>query len=346
MTVDAVDAVLASLEKAGFPNFILACRVADWRSATSTQAVVDSYGSDPLELFLEPIFRDEARTLLSLDIGDKRAETVLAHFEENGLEGLFGNPQTLKLIRAVAGNEELPSSRASLFELSAKKMWAEHSQTKARSSLSQLRESEALNAAGSAFSSLILTGKRAVSRLPALDMDEDDLPIAEISMVTPKDDLHAVLASRLLTSNVEGNPDRFSYTHRSVGEFLAARWLAQRADTDRKRRRLLKLFHGHGLVPASLRGVHAWLARDPRLALKIIAADPMGVVEYGDTDDLSDEQARALLKSLFELGNRDPRYYDFDKSHSLRGIAKPSLCSEIKRLIVVRRHIKLDFRAV
>lgn len=331
---DAVDAVLKSLEEAGSPNFILACRVADWRRATSTQAVADSYGVDPLELFLEPILRHEARTLLSHDIGDERAEFVLAHFEKNGLEGLFGNPQTLKLIRAVASNEDLPTSRAALFELSAKKMWAEHSQAKTNTSLSQLNESDALNAAGSVFASLILTGKRAVSRLPESDVDVDDLPIAEISMGTPKGDILAVLASRLLTSNVESNPDRFSYTHRSVGEFLAARWLARKADTGRKRRRLLKLFHGHDLVPASLRGVHAWLARDAQLASQIIAADPMGLVEYGDTDDLSDEQARALLKSLFVLGDRVPYYYNFDKAHSLRGIAKPSLCSEIKELIV------------
>lgn len=331
---DAVDAVLASLEVAGFPNFILSCRVADWRSATSVQAVGDAYGNNPMELFLEPISRDEARTLLSNDIGDGRAENVLAHFEGKGLEGLFGNPQTLKLIRAVAGEQELPNSRAALFDHSTKKMWAEHSQTKAKSSLSQLSESEALNAVGCMFSSLILTGKRAVSRLPALSTDEDDLPIAEIRVATSKDDLHAVLSSRLLTSNVEGDPDRFSYTHRSVGEFLAARWLAQRADTERKRRRLLKLFHGHGLVPASLRGIHAWLAQDARLASQVIAVDPMGVVEYGDTNNLSDQNARALLEALFELGDRDPRFYDFEKTHSLQGIAKPSLCSEIKELIV------------
>ena len=331
---DAVDKVLEALEKAGRPNFIISCRVADWRSATSTQAVGDTYGLDTMELFLEPVSRDKARKLLSNDIGDQSAETVLAHFENKGLEGLFGNPQTLKLIRAVAGDQELPNSRAALFDLSTKRMWAEHSQTKAESSLSQLSESEALNAAGCLFSSLILTGKRAVSRLPALTTDEDDLPIAEIKMVTSKDDLRAVLSSRLLTSNVEGDPDRFSYTHRSVGEFLAARWLAQRADTDRKRRRLLKLFHGYGLVPASLRGVHAWLAQDPRLASLVIAADPMGVVEYGDTGSLLDQQARALLEALFELGDCDPRYYNFEKTYSLQGIAKPSLCSEIKELIV------------
>ncbi|WP_122075971.1 NACHT domain-containing NTPase [Pseudophaeobacter sp. EL27] len=333
---DAVDAVLASLEAAGFPNFILSCRVADWRSATSVQAVGDTYGDDPLELFLKPISRDDARSLLSKDIGDERADTVLSHFEENGLEGLFGNPQTLKLIRAVASSEELPVSKAALFSLAVTKMWAEHSQKKADSSLSRLHESAALDGAGAAFSSLILTGKRAVSRSSALAMDQDDLPVTEVGMLASRNALDAVLGSRLLTSNVEGDPDRFSYTHRSVGEFIAARWLAQKADTDRKRRRLLKLFHGHGLVPASLRGVHAWLAQDAHLAPQVIAADPMGVVEYGDTDNFSDQQARALLEALFELGDRDPRYYNFDKTHSLRGIAKTSLCNEIRNLIVSR----------
>lgn len=333
---DAVDAVLASLERAEMPNFILACRVADWRSATSIQAVVDTYGCEPLELFLEPISRDEACGLLSQDFGDIRAKKIIEHFVKNGLEELFGNPQTLKLIKAVSGEENLPTSRADLFELSVKRLWAEHSQKKLDSPLSKLSEKQALDAAGGAFSSLILAGKRALSRMPVLDIDEDDLPITDVNVFIPTEDLSAVLASRLLSSNVEGNPDRFSYTHRSVGEFLAARWLAQRADTDRKRRRLLKLFHGHDLVPASLRGVHAWLAQDARLATQIISADPMGVVEYGDTDELSEDQARALLKSLFELGKRDPRYYDFEKTQSLRGIAKPSLCSEIKDLIISR----------
>lgn len=333
---DAVDKVLEKLENGGSPNFILACRVADWRSATSIQAMSDSYGVEPLELFLEPISRDEAHSILSQSVGLEKAENVIKHFERNSLEELFGNPQTLKLIEAVAREEELPTSRTALFELSTKKIWAEHSRKKIGSPLSHIREEQALDVAGSTFASLILAGKRAVSRSTAFDLEEDDLPLAEISVFSKNEDLHAILESRLLTSNVEGNPDRFSYSHRSVGEFLAARWLAAEANTDRKRRRLLKLFHGQGLVPASLRGVHAWLANDSRLALEVIETDPMGVVEYGDTDDLSDDQARALLKSLLELGNRDPRYFDFEKTHSMPGIAKPSLRQDIQNLIISR----------
>ena len=330
---DAVDAVLRSLEKAGYPKFILSCRVADWRSATSVQALEDSYKPGPQELFLEPIHRKQARALLAGDIGGDRAEAVLTHFERRGLNGLFGNPQTLMLIRSVADNENLPVSRAALFQLSIKKLWAEHSQMKIGSPLSLLNESDALDAAGSVFSLLLLTGKRSVSRLPVFEVDEDDLHISDVNMIATKDSLQTVLPSRLFKSNVDGDPDRFSYTHRSVGEFLAARWLASIADTDRKRRRLLNLFHEHGLVPTNLRGVHAWLAQDTRLAKEVIAADPMGIVEYGDTDDFTDEQARILLESLFELRDRDPRYGS-EWPYSLRGIPRPSLCPEIKKIIL------------
>ena len=330
---DAVDAVLRSLENVGYPKFILSCRVADWRSAISGQSLEDSYRRGPQELFLEPIRRKEAHALLTGDIGADRAEAVLTHFERRGLDGLFGNPQTLMLIRSVADNENLPVSKAALFQLSIKRLWAEHSQMKIGSPLSLLTESDALDAAGSAFSLLLLTGKRSVSRLPIFEVDEDDLHISDVNMVATEDSLQTVLPSRLFTSSIDSDPDRFNYTHRSVGEFLAARWLASKADTDRKRRRLLNLFHKYGLVPANLRGVHAWLAQDTRLAKEVISADPMGIVEYGDTADFTDEQARTLLESLFELRDRDPRYGS-EWPYSLRGIPRPSLCPEIRKMIL------------
>lgn len=40
---DAVDLVLRQLGAAGYPRFILSCRVADWRSATSLQGIADFY---------------------------------------------------------------------------------------------------------------------------------------------------------------------------------------------------------------------------------------------------------------------------------------------------------------
>ncbi|KIC11150.1 hypothetical protein RA19_07260 [Leisingera sp. ANG-M1] len=330
----SVDEVLAALEIGGASHFILACRAADWRSATNRQSIADIYGTEPLELFLNPIERPEALSLLSQDMGEDRAGEVLTHFEANGLEELFGNPQTLNLIRAVANLSELPTSRGELFDLSIRQLWAEHNPKKSETSLAKLSEDRALNAAGGVFASLLLTGKRALSRLSDLNAEEDDLTLAEVGELVATEELEAVLGSRLFSSNVEGCSERFNYSHRSVGEFLAAKWLANQADTNRKSRRLLKLFHVHGLVPASLRGVHAWLVRDSKLAIEVIDADPLGVIEYGDTANFSEQQARALLLSLFKFGESNPRYYDFETNHALRGIAKPELIQEIRELIV------------
>jgi hypothetical protein len=62
-------------------------------------------------------------------------------------------------------------------------------------------------------------------------------------------------------------------------------------------------------VPTSLRGLHAWLARDPHLAEAIIAADPMGVVEYGDADVLTAAQVRNLFEALEDLAQKDPHFW-------------------------------------
>jgi hypothetical protein len=71
--------------------------------------------------------------------------------------------------------------------------------------------------------------------------------------------------------------DRFGYWHRRIGEYLGARWLANLADTDRRRRRVLSLFQAHGLVPASLRCMHAWLAQYSAFTSQVIAGDPTGL---------------------------------------------------------------------
>jgi hypothetical protein len=104
-------------------------------------------------------------------------------------------------------------------------------------------------------------------------------------------------------------------------------------NTKRKRRRLLKLFHSYGLVPSSLRGVHAWLAIYPEIANEVIAADPIGVMEYGDADSLSFENARTFLGALELLAAEDPYFRNWG-TYVARGIANPQLENDLKRLIL------------
>lgn len=323
---DAVDLVLRQLGGLGYPRFVLSCRVADWRSATGLEAIREQYVEEPLELHLESFDDDDAVAFLSASLGAETANAVIGHFNARGLNGLLGNPQTLELIARIAGQGNLPETRSELFERAIELLRIEHRDDKAHG---QLAREAGLGAAGAAFAGLILTGSEAVVRTASANAAEGELQLADITRLPQGEAAGAMLGTRLFKAD---GADRFSYWHRRIGEFLGARWLAKLADTQRKRRRLLSLFHSYGLVPASLRGIHAWLARDPALAQAVIAADPMGLIEYGDADDLTIEQARSLLRALEFLAADNPRFRDWG-TYSVRGIAQPELVDDARRLI-------------
>ncbi len=323
---DAVDLVLRQLGAIGYPHFVLSCRVADWRRATGGQAIREQYGRDPLELHLQPFDEKDQIAFLAAKLDDASAIKVVHHFNHRGLEGLLGNPQTLELITDIsAGN--LPETRGDLFARAIEVMWSEHSEAKVER---QPAREASLDAAGAAFAALILTGSEAIVRSAGANLEEGELPLADIRVLPDGGAIDAMLDTRLFKSD---GAKRFHYWHRRIGEYLGARWLAKQATNDRKRRRLRALFHSHGLVPASLRGLHAWLARDPALAPSIIAADPMGVIEYGDADNLSTTEARALITALEQLALKNPTFREWGP-YSLRGIAQLDLLPDIRRLIV------------
>ena len=325
---EAVDVVVGKLGDTGDPRFVLSCRIADWRNATGVSAIRDQYGDvDLLVLHLEPLTEREIIKVLAyhLDGDVARAEAVAAHFTELNLAGLLGNPQTLEMVAHVAKAGLLPTTKASLFGRAVKLLCQEHDDKKADL---QPDETTALDAAGAAFAALILTGGEALVVQTAYP-SEDEIPLKEVIALPGAHRLEAVLGSRL----IGGSANRFSYSHRRVGEYLGSRWLARQADTLMKRRRLLALFQSHGIVPASLRGLHAWLAyHDTELAPEIIAADPMGLIEYGDADELSPAHARLLLTALRKLADRDPRFRQW-QSYSLKGVVQPELLPDVRAMI-------------
>jgi hypothetical protein len=326
---DAVGLVLRQLGVLGYPTFVVACRVADWRSATGVEAIREQYDLEPLELHLEPFDDDDAVAFLTDRLGAEIAKNVIEHFNARGLKGLLGNPQTLELISEVAGTGQLPETRSALFERAIEVLRIEHNKGKG---YGQLAAATVLGAAGAAFAGLILTGSEALVRTGQANASEGELQLAELVRLPGGEALEYVLATRLFKAD---GADRFSYWHRRIGEYVGAKWLAVQASTRRKRKRLLSLFHSHGLVPASLRGIHAWLALEPALSQEVIAADPMGVIEYGDADDLTVGQARALLTALEVLSLENPGFRHW-RPYSIGGLAKPELLEELRTLIAAQ----------
>lgn len=329
---DAIDAILAQLEEADAPPFILSCRSREWQTRTATN-LRQLYGAEPRLATLEPFSRAEARDFLVVRYPGVDANHVLEHLEAHNLGDLYRNPLTLGLMGRVAESDtQLPATRAALFERVCTLVWPEHDPDRQDLGLGQLGEEEALDAAGAIAAALLFAGAEAASIAGAAQVQVGDVRIADIEKLAPAHAVRAIFSSKLFHSV---GPLRAKPIHRVITEYLGARWLARQASTPRAQRRLLAQLQGGGGVPASLRGLHAWLAyHSPQMAERVIAADPFGLIRYGETAALTPHLADCLFEALSALAEIDPyfRASDWD-TKTAAGLIIPALEPKIEAVI-------------
>ncbi|MEG3155704.1 hypothetical protein [Sphingomonas sp. RB1R13] len=337
---DAVDLVLRALRDLNYPRFILSCRSSEWHAATMREAIREQYGEAPVETELAPLTDDDARAFLSAYLKDaNRAAEVIWHFRQRGLAEWLGNPQTLGMLGDLARDESMPETASALFARYVDLAWFEHSDRRPDLPLQKLGKEAVLDALGMGFAALILTGSATLSNAPRHKVNPGDLPRAEVTMLSGGEHLEAALASRLCI----GPAGRRTFQHKRIGEYLGARWLAKRADTPPKQARLLAMLRSNGIVPANLRGLHAWLATDPRLASDVIRIDPAGVIEYGDADDLPEGQGRVLLEALSALVERNPMF-NAGWSPRAGSLVKGALLDDSWRILTQRTEVDGGWR--
>ena len=329
---DAIDAILAQLEMADAPPFILSCRSREWqaRSVTNLRQV---YGAEPKVLTLEPFNRVEAHAYLLARHPSVDADHVLYHLETHSLDELYRNPLTLGLMGRVAESDiQLPATRAALFERVCILIWPEHDRDRQDHGLAQLAQDEALDAAGAIAASMLFAGAEAASAAGAAQVQQSDLRLADLETLPQAKAARVIFSSKLFHSV---GPLRAKLIHRVIAEYLGARWLAQQVPAPRGQRRVLAQLQGGGAVPASLRGVHAWLAyHSPMMAERVISADPYGVLRYGETTSITPQLADRLFDALCVLAESDPyfRAADWD-SKTAAGLMIPALKPKIETII-------------
>ena len=112
-----VHTVLSKLSEMGYPLFILSCREADWRGAADRIRILDDYGAHPVLLHLQPFCWDDAETFLATRFPALDPRQILEHLASRGLDGIYRNPLTLRLLGEVAQQQgPFPDSRAELLE--------------------------------------------------------------------------------------------------------------------------------------------------------------------------------------------------------------------------------------
>lgn len=329
---DAVDRVLAQLEHACCPRFVLSCRSREWQSR-SLRSLKEIYGAEPLVVLIEEFTREEATAFWSSRGFTSSVDPVLDELDEQGLSDLYRNPLTLSLLGRVAdGGKPLPVTRAELFEHVCELIWREENDARQNTQLAQISQEQALCSAGACMAAMIFGGVDAIRLGGIAERQEGEVWIGDLENLPGGAHARSVVASKLFKNVGVG---RVAPIHRVIAEFLGARWLAAQAMTSISRRRLLAQFHGGGAVPSSLRGLHAWLAfHSTHLSARVIAADPFGLLRYGETALLDSAQAEALLNALVRLADADPYFRAQDwNARSAKGLANPSLAFRIDAIL-------------
>ncbi len=335
---DPLHNVLKALGEINYPNFVMSCRSADWRSAIAKFDIAEDYSNAPEEWILEPITRDEALDfLLGQQVRREIADELVLQLEARNLFELFRNPLTLSLLANVVKtpNYTLPKTKADLFAQATDFLRLEMNNRHADKEFAQMAKEQALDAAGAAMAGLLLTGKDNISIGQNSSENSNNLPISEVTTLPNGEYAKALLHSRLFRIG-EFHERGFVPLHRTVAEYLGARWLARRIRGNRQATaRFFALITADGLVPASLRGLHAWLAHwSPELARIVIENDPYGLLRYGDADGLDVVQGRELLAALQRLEEEQPYFRAGDWAHySAKGLMHEELVDVMRAVI-------------
>ncbi len=328
-----LDAIRGKLDQLGCPRFRLSCREADWLGGNDETALnVCAPDGNVKVLHLNALTNDDIKIIL---VNDKRvddAENFIQKARQFSLQGLLYNPQTLDmLIEAVQANK-WPNTKLETYELACQKMAVEHSdEHRASYNKQSIQTEQLLDAAGFLYATLLLANASAFS-------EDDDVSEDKVSLSTIKipDDLPCIQALKsLLFTCSDGK--LYTPVHRSVAEFLGARFLAIQINNGLPFGRILALMTGFdGGVVAALRGLTSWLgAHSLDVRNELIEIDPLGMVLYGDVQLFTTQTKQQLLSALRHEAKKNGYFhYDHWVSHPFAALTTKDMASQLLDLLI------------
>lgn len=329
------------LKSLGYPPFRIACRAADWYGSSDTDDLKSaSIDGQVTILQLEPLSEDDILTILHENHGVATPHDFVEQARRFDVNGLLNNPQTLGLLaKAIRGNQ-WPETRDDTYRLACEQLAIEDNRRhRDQARIKPWSVDSILDAAGQLCAVLLLSDQTGI----ALDLDRADTRFIVINSCAPPDTEAAAQAVRRKLFRPDGE-ERVVPSHRSVAEYLAARWLAQRIETGLPIGRVLNLMQGlDGRTVSGLRGLYAWLALHSRKARsRLIDADPLTVVLYGDVKPMPAEDKRKMLEGLRrETGQHGFRWYDRN-THRLAALAAPELHDDFLTILQAPVHDEAD----
>lgn len=326
--------VCRQLRRLGNPPIRVACRAADWYGSTDSN---DLQRASPdgkiVVLLLEPLNHEDILAILRENHNIMDPQAFVDQAERRGVADLLNNPQTLGMLaQAIRGNQ-WPVTREDTYRLACEKLAEETNKRHRDKKRSQpLVLEKVLYAAGQLSAVILLSDKIGL----ALDQECASESFPNLVDCSPPDIEAASQAARskLFRPEDEG---QVVPSHRSIAEYLAARWLARQIDNKGlPLQRVLNLLLGpDGGVVAGLRGLFGWLALQCNAARpRLIEADPLTVVVYGDVKRMPVSEKRLILAGL----RREAEHFSafrwvLKAAHSFGALADPGLYEDFQNIL-------------
>ena len=314
------------LKRLGNPPFRVACRAADWYGTTDSDDLKRASPGGKLDvLLLEPLKGEDILAILheNHDIPDPRK--FVAEAERRNIAGLLDNPQTLGLLAQAIRGDQWPATRDDTYWFACEALAAEANKRHRDKARHQPRNLEkVLEAAGQLCAVLLFANKAGI----ALDQERANELFPALADYSPPDGATARQAVGSTLFRPAGE-ERIEPGHRSIAEYLAARWLARRIDSEGlPLQRVLNLLLGpDGGVVAGLRGLFGWLALHCHTARpRLIEADPLTVVVYGDVKPMTVAEKRLILDGFRREAERFSAFHwNAQSAHPFGALADPEL---------------------
>lgn len=313
-----LDHIRNHLERLGCPRFRLSCREADWLGASDSEALKRvSPDGEIVALHLDPLSKDDIIEILRHKPNVPDPNAFMRKAQKNRLDELMSNPQTLNLLVEALGGDRWPQSRKEVYEMACRQLVreenAEHRQAKRDNAISV---DTLLDAAGYLCAVQLLSG---IAGFALDEAQADDQHACWKELLKQDPPILSVLKTNLFHG--DGEELRIP-VHRSVAEFLGARYLASCIEQNGLPfGRMLALMAGSdGGIVTDLRGLAAWLAVHCFSGRRtLIERDPLGIVLYGDVRHFPMADKQFILETLRNEAQRNPWLHSDDWSSSSFG---------------------------
>ena len=340
---DVVDDIVRELFSQAPKNFRISCRSQDWLGESDLSAFLPYFEQTGgyVVLHLQPLSKEEQTAILQAH-GVEHPEAFLAEAEKHAASEFLYNPQNLLMLAESVKEGNWPRTRSELFHSATHFLLTEHSQEHTRLTSGIYTSDELEYPAGSICALRILSDVSGVSLLPN-DIRPEYPSYRTISFFS-REIIRAALSRRVFSAGDE--LETVEYSHRTIAEYLAAKWLAETVDKGLPMGRLRSMLGFEGYPSSELRGLHAWLAVFlPQYAQVFIEADPYGVLTYGDAASLPIAEKQNLLVALSKLSERDPWFRNHGLNSYLNGFATVEM-ETLLRQIVRDPHSSFSLRMI